>query len=100
MAQIDTSTSGTHRIVLDESFDFENHREFREFWRDALAQKAKKIVVDFANVKYIDSSALGMLMLVKHEVDGIDCQIELTNVSGHARNILQLVKFDDKFDIK
>lgn len=99
MAQVETNAT-THTIILDESFDFENHREFRDFWKNALSQKAKKIVVDFSHVKYIDSSALGMLMLVKHEVDGIDCKIELTNVSGHARNILQLVKFDDKFDIK
>ena len=94
-----SKNNNIHTIALAETFDFENHKDFRSFVKEAISDGANKIVVDFNQVKYIDSSALGMLMLAKHEVSDANCSIELTNLSGHAKNVLQLVKFDDKFNM-
>lgn len=93
----DNSTS----IILDESFDFESHKTFRDMVKGIISKRPEKLIIDFSKVEYIDSSALGMLMLARQESNTIDCQMKLTNIEeGHTLNVLKLVKFDTLFDIE
>ena len=88
-------------IQLEQSFDFESHKDFRECIKNIIEKNAKKLAIDFSSVEYIDSSALGMLMLAKHETTQHACELKLTNLrEGHAKNVLNLVKFDQMFDIE
>ena len=88
-------------IILDESFDFESHKAFRDMVKSIISKRPERLVIDFGKVEYIDSSALGMLMLARQEASTIDCKMKLVNVEdGHTLNVLKLVKFDTLFDIE
>lgn len=88
-------------IVLDDSFDFSAHRAFRDLIKGIISKKPTELIIDFDKVEYIDSSALGMLMLARQEANTIDCKMRLENVEdGHTLNVLKLVKFDTLFDIQ
>lgn len=90
-----------YEIVLAKSFDFENLNDFRGFLQKVTEEKAKSLVINFQEVEYIDSSALGMLMLAKHETDNSQCDLKLSNVQdGHAKDVLHLVKFNQLFTIQ
>ena len=94
------NNDNTFSIILDESFDFESHKAFRDMVKTIIAKRPEMLIIDFNHVDYIDSSALGMLMLARQEASSIDCDIKLVNVEGgHTLNVLKLVKFDTLFDI-
>lgn len=101
MITLTEATPSNFVLSLDQSFDFEGHKDFREAMKSLIDKKAKSLCIDFARVEYIDSSALGMLMLAKHETGQHACKLQLINLrEGHAKNVLNLVKFDQMFDIK
>ena len=91
----------TQEIHLGKNFDFESHKIFKEHIQEVMSQSVKRLNLNFADIEYLDSSALGMLMLAKHEGDAKECAVILTNVKeGHARKVIELVKFDQIFNIE
>ncbi|WP_255991480.1 STAS domain-containing protein [Chitinolyticbacter albus] len=85
-------------IRLDGNFTFEAHRTFKEATTPALDHSAvKQIEVDFADVGYLDSAALGMLLLLNERATGR--QVRLINVKGTVRSVLEIANFGKLFDI-
>lgn len=77
-------------------FDFAKHREFRESYEDkALAE----VVIDLKEATYLDSSALGMLLLLRDHAGGDNSDIRVVNSSSDVRKILAISNFDKLFDI-
>jgi len=70
-------------------FDFGRHQEFREAY-ERLNHKPDSIVVDLKDATYLDSSALGMLLLLRDHAGGDDSDV---------RKILAISNFDKLFDI-
>lgn len=92
---------GTYEIVLGKTFDFEIHKDFREHIKDALTKNPRKLVLNFANVEYIDSSGIGLVQLTKTECDKHGCEIVLSSiVNPHVKKVLDLVKFTEKFKVE
>ena len=88
----------TATVALVGRFDFNAHREFRETIDKALAEAAvRQLVLDFKNVDYIDSSALGMLMLLKEKADSTHRQVRLLNCTGATRQVLEIANFGKLF---
>jgi anti-anti-sigma regulatory factor len=59
----------------------------------------KKLIVDFAEVPYIDSTGLGFLAGARVTVHNAQGQIVLTNLGPHVRNILDGVNLSQFFEI-
>ncbi|MFZ2620678.1 MAG: STAS domain-containing protein [Alphaproteobacteria bacterium] len=88
-------------IKLDKLFDFESHKDFKTHIHEVMEKKPARITLNFDNVEYLDSSALGMLMLAKHEAETRNCQIAITNLhEGHPKKVLELMKFHQLFTIQ
>jgi len=60
-----STADGRTTIKLQGRFDFDSHREFREAVEAAIAEVGTQISVDLGMVDYLDSSALGMLLMLK-----------------------------------
>tara|TARA_R110000868_G_scaffold189695_1_gene432933 strand:+ start:120871 stop:121182 length:312 start_codon:yes stop_codon:yes gene_type:complete len=100
MIELKKQNDSHYEILLEKSFDFENHGDFRFYVKKIIEANAQYLSINFKEVEYIDSSALGMLMLAKHETDQHNCKLELSNVKdGHAKDVLHLVKFNQLFTI-
>jgi anti-anti-sigma factor len=57
-------------LSLSGRFDFSAHGEFRRHYEEVMKQAGVKgLDVDLGGVDYIDSSALGMLLLLKESAD-------------------------------
>ena len=53
-------------LRLKGRFQFDSHREFRSAYEPYIEDPAARVVVvDFSGVDYLDSSALGMLLLLR-----------------------------------
>lgn len=85
-------------IAIDGRFDYSTHLDFRNAYQ-AVSGRPERYVVDFRNATYLDSSALGMLLLLRDHAGGDDAQIRLVNCNAEVRKILLISSFDQLFEI-
>jgi len=86
----------TVTLQITGRFDFRLIKEFQQF----LARTPRTWVVDFAEVDYVDSSALGMLLLLRERVGGDGLRVQLRGVRGQPRDVLLMAKFDRMFKLE
>lgn len=87
-------------LALTGRFDFCSNREFRGAYEARLKEEGiKEIAVDLGQVEYMDSSALGMLLLLKEKSAVAGKTITLVNCRGVVRQILEVVNFQKLFTI-
>ena len=86
-------------IKLQGRFDFNAHREFRATIDTALLETPDQIRVDLAGVDYLDSSALGMLLMLRDKAQGVKKTVALANCRGSVRQVLDIANFSKLFAI-
>lgn len=99
---IDTQMEdGRARLVLNGRFDFNSHVMFNQT-TDSLLKEAgiNELELDFDQVKYIDSSAMGMLLLLKERAKSASKSITLSNCKGAVAQVFELSNFRRLFTIK
>ncbi len=79
-------------------FDFSAHQEFREAYTE-LSDKPARFRVDMGETSYLDSSALGMLLILRDYAGGDQAEVELLNCTGDVRKILAISNFEQLFVI-
>jgi len=87
-------------ISLGERFDFGSVSEFRRCYESVPVGICKLVTIDFSGTRYMDSSALGMLINSKKHINSDSCKIRLTNCNDQIRKIFSISRFDKKFDIE
>lgn len=91
---------GQATLKLAGRFDFKAHREFREAVDKLLQQASEGVVrVDLAEVSYLDSSALGMLLMLRDKAKASSRDVQLTGVKGNVRQVLDIANFSKLFSI-
>jgi len=98
---LSTSTSADGQIVTIEikgKFDFNFVQDFRSAYT-SIEGAIDVIVVDLRETEYMDSSALGMLLNMQKSMTGRVNKIKIANCKPQIKKILQIARFDKKFDI-
>ncbi|MFA5082641.1 MAG: STAS domain-containing protein [Hydrogenophilaceae bacterium] len=91
----------TARLSLDGRFDFHSHRDFRSAYDAVLARpEIHQIAIDFGRVDYLDSSALGMLLLLREKAEAGNKKVKLTNLTGSVKQVLEIANFGKLFTIE
>lgn len=96
-------TSNGNTVVLNMSgrFDFNDHKQFKSTYDAALAQVDIKVVeVNLSGVSYLDSSALGMLMLLRERAEAAGKSVELSKPNATVAQILDIANFAKLFRIR
>lgn len=88
-------------INIKGRFNFEMHSQFRAAYQEETADKNKgrKFIIDLTGTEYIDSSALGMLLLLREEAGTNESDIEISNARPEIRKILETANFQRLFKI-
>jgi anti-sigma B factor antagonist len=81
------------RIVLGEESN-----AFREKVKSLLAAGKKKIVLNLAQVGYIDSAGLGTLVATFHSARSQGAILKLANLGSKFKEVLQVTKLMTVFD--
>ncbi|MEI7843064.1 MAG: STAS domain-containing protein [Gallionellaceae bacterium] len=98
---INVSIAGdTATIYLVGRFSFKSHIEFKSVYKNQLANsRINRIVVDLADVVYIDSSALGMLLMLRDQAQTSNKSLTLSRPSSIAANSFNVANFSKLFNI-
>jgi HptB-dependent secretion and biofilm anti anti-sigma factor len=87
--------NGTVTLHVTGRFDFRVIKEFHAM----LKHEPRRWIVDFTEVEYVDSSALGMLLLLRERVHGDVQRVHLRGLRGQPRDVLLMAKFDRMFTV-
>jgi anti-sigma B factor antagonist len=89
-------------IVIDVSGRItlgEGCAQLRELIRDQLSKGNKQILLNLADVTYIDSSGIGELVSAFTAVSNQGGQLKLLNLTKKVHDLLQITKLYTVFDI-
>lgn len=99
---IDTE-NGSGKIVrmkLFGRFDISTHAVFRNAYIDPLGMPSvEALIIDFSGVSYIDSAALGMLLLLRERAAAAGKSLRLVGSAGKVREVFEVANFFKLFDI-
>ncbi len=85
-------------ISINGRFDFSAHQAFRDSY-EKLIPTPSEIIIDMVDTTYLDSSALGMLLLLRDHAGGDTSNIELKNCNEDIKKILTISNFEQLFKI-
>ncbi|SDQ61001.1 anti-anti-sigma factor [Pseudomonas lundensis] len=100
MAVTSTFTEDDKKLTLaiKGRFDFVQHQDFRHAY-EQQDSKPDQFVVDLKDTTYVDSSALGMLLLLRDYAGGDESNVRIVNCNADVRKIFATSNFDKLFDI-
>ncbi|MBI3606703.1 MAG: STAS domain-containing protein [Nitrospirae bacterium] len=96
-----TVSQGEQEVVIavNGRFDFYVHKEFRDAYERVLQKgRAPKFVIDLAGTEYLDSSALGMLLVLRERV-GTETKIDIVHCRPEVKSILEIANFHSLFHL-
>jgi len=80
-------------------FDFSMHNDFRKAYKDEVISSGE-YVVDLSSTDYLDSSALGMLLLLKEFAESHSSKVVIKNAVPEVNEILRIASFDKLFIVE
>lgn len=87
----------TTTVRINGNFDYNVHSDFRKAYRDT--PEDMEFIIDLANTNYMDSSALGMLLLLREHAGSDKACITIMNCQNEIKKILAISNFDRLFKI-
>lgn len=87
-------------VKLSGRFDFNTHREFRAAYEPVMDKPGiTQVVIDLSAVDYLDSSALGMLLMLREKAVKAKRSVELSGAKGSVEQVLNIARFAELFKI-
>lgn len=94
------STDGSELVIsIDGRFDFSTHQDFRKAYENEEINP-ERYVVDMEDTTYLDSSALGMLLLLRDYAGGDTADVKIINCNDDVKKILTISNFEQLFVIR
>jgi len=85
-------------ITVSDRFDFSQYKVFRESYCDCSAA-GTQFHLDLSSANYMDSSALGMLLLLKEHADKIQGKIIIEKPNDSINKVLEIAQFHHLMEI-
>lgn len=93
LIQLETKQDCT-TIALHGQFVFDTHRDFRDASTRALQEASQEIQIDLSKLGYMDSSALGMLLVFNDKAKDAGKRVVLSNGQGEISELLKLTRME------
>lgn len=92
-----TADASTVTVKISGRFDFAVQNEFRDCYYNSSASENIEFILDMSGANYMDSSALGMLLMMREYLGGNAADISIINCSPDIKNILTVANFQSLF---
>lgn len=88
-------------LRLEGTFTFESHTAFRTATQALLDRPGtQRLLLDMSALTYMDSSSLGMLLLLREKAEVGGIKVVLIKPSPMVMTILKVVRFGKLFEIQ
>jgi HptB-dependent secretion and biofilm anti anti-sigma factor len=87
-------------VALSGQLTFPDHTNFRALADKLLKSAGQPLVIDLADLDFIDSAGLGMLLIVRNEAERANRTVALRAPRGQVKKIFELSKFESLFGIE
>lgn len=88
-----SSETKTVNILVSQQFDYSVHQAFRDAYRNVSVPNSC-FVVDLSKATYMDSSALGMILLLKEHAEKLGGKVVISKPNESVHKILTIANFD------
>src|SRR5215510_11591386 len=98
MALVTHISSDGKVVTVDISgrFDFSMHQEFRQVYEQD-PDGTTQYIINLRQTEYMDSSALGMLLLLREHAGGDRAHIKIVHCQPEVKKILTIANFQHLF---
>ena len=86
-------------VDLSGQFDFKARLPFNDAFSKALESPAREILINLREVTYLDSSALGLLLVSQDKAKERSKTILLGGLQGSVKQVLEIANFHKRFTI-
>ena len=87
-------------ISMSGRFDFQVHRDFKAAYTSPLENAdVREIEIELSRVEYLDSSALGMMLLLRERAQAAGKAVVLVKPNQFISQILDIANFSKLFKI-
>lgn len=87
-------------LEISGTFTFSDNSKFRSIATTLRESEAKAVTLGMRKLEFIDSAALGMLLLLHDEAQKKGFKVTLSGADGQIKKMLQLSNFDEIFTIE
>jgi anti-anti-sigma factor len=92
------SSNGQEAIIkITGRFDFSEHQAFKAACDSCSS--VQKYTLDLRATEYVDSSALGMLLILRDKVGGDKARVKILNANPDVRKVLSIANFEKLFTV-
>ncbi|MCP4413595.1 MAG: STAS domain-containing protein [Gammaproteobacteria bacterium] len=95
---VNSAKDGKVIISIKDRFDFNIHQDFRNAYEN-IDPMPDSFEIDLRATSYLDSSALGMLLLLRDYAGDDHSTVSITNANAEVSKILTISNFDQLFTI-
>ncbi len=95
-----TSNGSATEVHMSGRFTYADHQSFRDLIDTFRDLKGRKVVLDMSGVEFVDSAAMGMLLLARETALGHGVETVIRNPAGKVRSLMQVARFDSLFAIE
>lgn len=93
-------TGSEYLILLSGRFDFSAHCDFRSSYEPALQNASiKTINLSMDRVDFVDSAALGMMLLLQEKARAANIEVVISNCQKNIREIIDVANFGKLFRV-
>jgi anti-anti-sigma factor len=87
-------------LQLDGQFVFDSHKALRAACASIFADTTTDFIqLELSRVEYLDSSALGLMLLMKEKAGKSGKGIQIKGAQGTVLQVLEVAKFDRIFEL-
>jgi anti-sigma B factor antagonist len=86
-------------VTLRGEIDLNHSPKLRSFFQSKIQAKLNKLLLDFTEVKYIDSSGLATLVEYYQGSRSFSGKIALASLSPRVKSVFELVRLSEIFQI-
>jgi len=85
-------------LDLEGNFALDENARFRKHVTDAIDAGTRKLIVNLAGVKYMDSSGLGELISCYTALQQLNGHVKLLHINNRLQYLLAITKLDTVFE--
>jgi len=98
MDVISQIVNGVYTVSLIGHFTFTDNPEFRDILEVIPKPEITQIIVQMDKVDFVDSAALGMLLLARESAEKHGKKLVISGTQGQVKRIFEMARFDQIFN--